>query len=853
MLLVVGSDACLIPNVWAQVRRHFFHGFSRDVRYAPKRLKDLAAFVRQSSEGRGDGGGQYPPQQQQQQQQQRPHKRQQKLEQQPQHRPSDVTAPPLHQTQERPLDISASSPETMASAAAPDNGRTFSTQKPLLLSETASLAELVVQEMTASALHRTSSNMSNQRASAFTEAKSDAPAEPRSAGTTADHGSTLAIPESCLRNGSLATLAERPVAKSAPHHSGGSDGLPPTRTKPAAAPSDLAKQMTAQTSGGLSETESMAEMVVRFVTATALERSGSSNSSLLRAGPKTTPGSYSVRDLVVKEEGAGGAGQPLAAEETVPTPKQGVPSQNESFAELVVRSVTASALQRSTSSLLKLGAGNGPRLVNDGSTKKSDRKNEREITGDAAGHATHNYADDDAAQTTVARNIETNVETTKSSTATTSTNTLSAGETKPLKEAGRTTQSNILIRQTRESGGELSGDASRHINAGIDADGGKGSQAVKTGDETDRTIGSSVERSSAKNDPGKKDTIGNQNAKKLYGREEDAREEDHTHEYSSDTFEKEEDAQTRSGSNSSSLTSSSSYSRGNQRRRPPQPGREIVSVVVSAAVSSFDGQTIAEAASADPYTPTPPTTHCLEESINNHVRNNDAGDARIVGETGGLKSPGAALPSSTDRPGKSTSTGGTGAGQNAPVSVDNSSASRRGHATSPRPTTPSTDVTDQGSTGGGSIAITPLMPTGAVVGLEALHRDLSAWFAGEVLAPSTSAAMSVLETKGGLQSPNAFSSISQLTGGAVEAACASSLNGGATTINGGVNTTAPEVHAQREPETGSARAPSVALSDIQRPDRHPARLFHLLWQRNRQAGGVWRLFRHSKGRTPIAP
>lgn len=636
----------------------------------------------------------------------------------------------------------------MTPARALNDGRTSAAQNASLLSETESLAELMVQEMTALALQRTSNNMTFQQMGAFNNPNSDPSVEPKPAGTLADHGKS---PAALVTTAPLAKMVEHPVTRSALHHSGSSDSSPfrtdgengfrdgaAARVKPAAAvaPSDRERHKTGRTPDGLSEAESMAELMVQSVTMTALQRSGRSKSSLLRADPENTPTSSTVKYDVVKEEGTGEGGKSMDAEETFPTTREGVLKQKESFAELVVQSVTASALQHSTSNLLKISMGNGLRLANDDSTGKSDRKDVGEGTGEAAGYASRNCADGDAMHATVTKTVDNDGGTAKSAADTTTTKSSAAGEAKMLEEADKTAQSKNLSSGPRNSDGDLSG--------GV-ADCGKELQAVKKGDQ-DTGTGGFVGRSSGKNGVGEQDAVRDPNANH-YGREEDGRNGDHFHGYSSDSFEKEENAQNRSGGSSSSLDSDSSDSRGNQIRRPQQPVREISTILLA---------------------------------------------------------------------------------------VSSTSAPQGGNAASLCSASASFDATSQGSTGGST---TPV-PPGAFVGLAALNRGLSEWFSGEVIAPSTAVAISVLEK----QLPNASSSASQLAGDVADLAGAPSLNDCSTSNNGRVNVTASEVHTQMEPGIGNARVARAALWDIQVPEKHPARLFHLLWQRNRQAGVVGAYF-----------
>lgn len=831
----------------------------------PKHLKDLAAFVRQSSAGRE--GDQYNSMQQPQQQQvklQQRRQRQQYPQQQPQHHPSHLTAARPRDTQ-GPQDSSAS-PGVMTPAASLDDGRTSFAQNPSLLSETESLAELVAREMTASALQRTSNSMSNQQTGAVNNPKGDPSVEPTSAEILADHGKPPAALEARLTTGPLDTLVEQPVTRSAPHHSGNSDNSPfrtdgvngtmnggSARVNPAAVPSDVARQTTAQTSGALSETESMAQLIVRSATAKALQLSDSSNSSLSRADSKHIRIGCIARGVAVHEEGEGA--KPMDAEAMVSSTRtQGALTQNECFVEHVVRSVMASALQRSTSSLFKIGRGNGPGLVSDGSITELDPNCMGERTWKPAGYSSQTFVEEDAVmQTTVARAIEIKTETARSTAATTSTKAWAQVEAKAVKGAAVTAQSENVASTYF---GEFSTDTVRHTNVGEKAVGANDFQAVKIGYKTDSAVGgygcmnSALRRSDGNEGGGYMAIVGNRNVK-LFDSEEDGSNEGHIHEHSSDTFEKEDGADNHCGRRGS-LTASSSDGRGNQRRRPPQPGREMISVI-NTPDSSSGGQATSDFASAEsePCASTPPRTHLLEQSENNHTTNNSPGDARSVqAESGGFDLPGIALRSSVDHSG-STSTRGTGAGRNEPVSIGISSASQGGHATSSRTIVSSIGVPTQGSTGGRSDTRTTPTPSGVVVGFAELNRDLSTRFSGEVMAPSTAAAISALGSKGGEQSPHAFSSTSQHTGDAVDLAGASSLNDVATPMNGGVNVTALEVHTQREPEIGKTTLPRAALSDVQALEKHPARLFHLLWQRNRQAEGVWCLFLRHKGWEPI--
>lgn len=697
----------------------------------------------------------------------------------------------------------------------------------------------MVRVMTASALQRTSSNMSSQQTS-LNDPKSEPSAEAKTAGTLTGHEEPPATLEPFRKP------IEQPVTRSAPHHSGSTNSGPfraesengtlngvAARVKPAAIPSG--KLPTAQKPDGLSETESLAELIVRSVTTAALKRSGSSNSSLIRVYPDNTLLDCTVSDVPVIEEGAGA--EPLDAEETVHTPKQGVlPEKKETFAELIVRSVTTSALQHSTSSLLKADTGNGLSLGNDSFRRKLGSK--------GAGHAAKIFAASGVPQVKVVEMVERKVETQRCTTATERPKPSTEGAAQVLGKAEKTAQAQNATNGPRNYDEDPFGDAARHVNGGGEAESGRELFVAKVGDKADlafggyRSAGSNFGRRNGGNDEaGDKVAIGTPYTKQ-HGGEGDGSKEDYVHEYSSDTFEKEGDAEKRSGSRSSLTSSSSDNHNGNQRRqvRPPQPVRAFLSARIAAASPSSDGLAAPEVASTEPHALTLPKPRRLENPENNRARNTNSGDARSAEITGGFKSPGVALRSSEYISGRSACTGGAGTGKDEPGSVDTSSASQGGHATLSRITSPSAAVTARGSIGGRSGSSTKPMLSGAVVGFAALHRDLSAWFSGEVLAPSTATAISVLGNKGREPSSNAFSSISQPAGDSGGLAVVQSWNDGTTTTHSGVSVTTPVVHNQRESGAGNEGVPRLAFSESQPIEKHPARLFHLLWQRDRQ---VW--------------
>lgn len=699
----------------------------------------------------------------------------------------------------------------MVCASALNDGRTSSAPKSSL-SETESLAELVVRETTESALQRTSSNMSNSQTSM----------EPTAAARMEGHGGIPAAKVSGLVNGSLTTPVEQPIARSALRHLGSSASSPfktdagngttnraAVQVKPVAAPSET-EEPTTQAPDGLSQTESMAEPIVRPATTTTLERSGCNKGRFFSANPV----SCTLRDVSVKDEASGVRAKPMDNEKTVPIPSRGVQPLNEPFAELVVLSATASALQRSTSSLLKVGTKNGATIVNRDSMRTPDRKDKEQRVGKAERSAKEYFGDDLAMQTKVARTVEEKVETARSTTANIRINASAPWE---AKERGNTSQSENVV---SNHDAKLSRDAAGRTIVGEKARGGGGVQVGEIGDGKGMAIGGLVgsvgTRGGGNDDAGTKNTLGIRNVPQ-HGSEETGSKEDYIQDYSSDAFEEEEDAET--PSDTSSLSSGTSDSRGRQRRRPPQTGRSLISAIISAA--SSDRHTIVRVASTKPYDPTPPNYLRLEDSENNHTRNIRLADARTEEKAG------IAPRLSVCHSGRSASPRRAGADHNGSVSVNTSSASPGGSATSSRESIPFVDVSSQGSTDGTSGSRTPPMPSGPVIGLEALNRDLSAWFCSDVLAPSTAAATSFLGGTGREKLPNVSSPTSQII-------AIPSENDGID--DSGINVAAPEVHTQREPATLTMAREVFSNSRV--PEKHPARLFHLLWQRGRQAGGV---------------
>ncbi|CAM9276469.1 unnamed protein product [Ectocarpus sp. 12 AP-2014] len=111
-------------------------------------------------------------------------------------------------------------------------------------------------------------------------------------------------------------------------------------------------------SGLMSETESLAELVVNSVTNSALLRSIPSNNSLIKTGTNSMHGTGNVP--VEHELEASTAAPVVDAHELPASTKSVLIAETESLAELVVNSVTQSALLRSTSdssSLVKAGNG----------------------------------------------------------------------------------------------------------------------------------------------------------------------------------------------------------------------------------------------------------------------------------------------------------------------------------------------------------------------------------------------------------------------------------------------------------------------------------------------------------------
>ncbi|CAM9536146.1 unnamed protein product, partial [Ectocarpus sp. 8 AP-2014] len=186
--------------------------------------------------------------------------------------------------------------------------------KSVLMSETESLAELVVNSVTKSALLR----------------------------STSDSSSLIKA-----ENGSMNGIGSGIV----------DDEVKPAAAAPAVAVHSHERPGTAQ-SGLMSETESLAELVVNSVTQSALLRSASDNSSLIKAGNGSMYGTGS--GIVEDEVEPAAAASVLDADERPSATQLGLMSETESLAELVVHSVTTSAvlsLTPSDNSLIKDGVG----------------------------------------------------------------------------------------------------------------------------------------------------------------------------------------------------------------------------------------------------------------------------------------------------------------------------------------------------------------------------------------------------------------------------------------------------------------------------------------------------------------
>lgn len=551
-------------------------------------------------------------------------------------------------------------------------------------------------------------------------------------------------------------------------------------------------------------------MTVRSVTASALQRS---TSSLLEAE---------------KIKG------PMAAAHAEETPSvHGLSPfcETESMAELTVRSVTALALQRSTSSLLEVGKTNGSIHYTGGAQRTSRRKGsekaaqmplaeaQKESTASKERIAAPRPMATATAQGPAERATGEEVEVPGNSTEQL---TRAANVPQHLAEERFRDGAWLGIVQGRGEGNARGDETKQRVGGADFVDGTKSRRSGGDGDAGNQVITSG----------GAKETAGER--KKCGSKE------DHSDQYSSESFE-EENASARKSSGSLTESSSDDLD-GYQRRRanPQYAGTGIFLSIISAHSLSSPSRTLPPSSppssplsSPSRQDPASNSRSSSEPELRDATVARDGIEPRVDVVAPRYRTGELSKPSSTTRArrGKTSSQGGT---VTPPSTV-------------PRISTASVvdTVTAKDSAGCplGCISKTP--PEGAVVGRTEFKRDVTSWFNDEVMVPSIATAVASAVDGGGERLSSRHSLTAHLTGGSAGAAAVSSFadsNGGISiltrhgSVNDDTDITAPVAGNQTD-KTVTADMLKKNNSRYEHRQVHPARLFHFLWQRDRQVWG----------------
>ncbi|CAM9758864.1 unnamed protein product, partial [Ectocarpus sp. 12 AP-2014] len=779
-----------------------------------------------------------------------------------------------------------------ASAAAleADAHEMHASTKSVLMSETESLAEVVVNSVTQSALLRSASDSSsliktrngsvNGAGSCIVEDEVEPAAEAAAAAVAVHSHGWPATTQSGLMSEteSLAELVVNSVTnlallRSLPSNSlikTGANSMHGTGNVPVeheleastAAPVVDAHELPASTKSVLmSETESLAELVVNSVTQSALLRSTSDSSSLVKAGNGSMNGTggCNIEDEV---DPATAAAAVLDADERPSSTQLGLMSEAESLAELVVHSVTTSAVLSFTpsSSLIEYGVGTMDSVGNGAA------ENEVELVVKATLNAENQAA---AVKNLVPAEAETLTGITVQDVAASVLQNSTGGVLKVGEESSPLSGPSVGKRFTsRKDGGT---ESSKLLSNGPDNRSRKRSRDGAGSNRTERKNASASEagemvgrKNPKRTDATYSDHISSSNSRRLEGpggaggaggdplavRKRDQ-------EYSPNTFEEDDSAAV--NPNGSILTDNRSqgpnaYQR--SRKDLPSGGKSVVSNAMSAfsttpptptrspqgslgcggprhdRASSLKGTDKVRSTALVPRvrddhlkTPAPQT-----RTENGKDKTVDPGSP-VFGRP--VAQQGVAPFSSSASMVSARATSSAGPANSTPTDRTNSElGSPAGAATVPRVVAP---VERSACGRSGSVA--------KVVGLAGLKHDVTAWFDDEVWAPSAARVIATVANNRRERPESRLSSTSHTTGISHDAPSAYK-DGGRTTFRNSSSTRNSRCGSldvdvdvgQHEPglkTVGDGTAKPDEHGNRQLQTVHPARLFHLLWQRDR--------------------
>ncbi|CAM9320037.1 unnamed protein product [Ectocarpus sp. 4 AP-2014] len=763
--------------------------------------------------------------------------------------------------------------------------------KSVLMSETESLAELVVNSGTQSALLRSASDSSsliktrngcmNGAGSCILECEVE-PAAAAAAVAAHSHerpattqlglmSETESLAEfvvnSATHSALLRSIPSNVNLLNSRHGSMHSTGNVPVEHEleaSTAAPVVDAHELLSSTKSVLmSETESLAELVVNSVTQSALLRSTSDSSSLVKAGNGSMngTGSCKVEDEV---DPATAAAAVLDADERPSSTQLGLMSEAESLAELVVHSVTTSAVLSFTpsdSSLIKVGVGSMNSVGN------SAAGNEVELVVKATLNAENQAA---PVKNFVPGEAETSTGTTVQDVAASVLQNSTGGVLEVSKESSPLPGSSVGKRFTprKDEGTE----SSKFLSNGPDNRSRKRSRDDAGSNRTDRKdataseAGEMVGRKNYKRtDVTYSDHISSSNSRRLEGpggaggaggdylavRKRDQ-------ECSSNTFEEGDSAAV--NHNGSILTDNNrsqgphAYQR--SRKDLPSGGRSVVSNATSAISSTPPTPTRSPQGSLGCGGPRHDRASSLKgpdkmrsTALVQRVRDDHLKTPALQTRTGN----GIDKTVDPDSPAFGRPVAQQGVG---PFSLSASMVSARATASSgPANSTPTDRTNSKPGSPAGAATVPPVIApversacgrsgsVGKVVGLAGLKHDVTAWFDDEVLAPSAARVVATVANNRRGRLESRFSSTSRTTGISHDAPTAYK-DGGRTTFSNSSNTRNSRCGSldvdvdigQHKPglETvGDGTAKPEEHGNRQHQTVHPARLFHLLWQRDR--------------------
>ncbi|CAM9109876.1 unnamed protein product [Ectocarpus fasciculatus] len=764
--------------------------------------------------------------------------------------------------------------EAKASAAAPvQSDELPASAKSIFMSETESLAELVVNSVTQSALLRSTSDNSslvqavdgsmngtgNRIAENGVEPATAAaapvvvPSHERPATTQPGLMSeTESLVELVVNSVTNSALLRSMPSNSSPNGNGNCPVERKVESSAVASIVDAHELPSSIKSGLMSDAKSLAEVVVNSVTQSALLRSTSDNSTFTKAGDGSMngTGNHIAEDEV---EPAAATAAAVDAHERHSSAKADSTSKAESLAELVVHSVTMPAVLSFTpnnSSLIKAGVGSINGIGNGSAVSKA------EPAVVAINQAT-------AVKRVVPDEVETITETSVQAVAASALQYSTGSGFETRKENDPLPGTSVGSRLTPRKDGGKGG--SKLLSYGPESRARKRSRDDARSNGNDREVATASEageifgeRNHTRTGATCTDHMGSNKSRRLEGP--GGAGVDHpdvpnrNHEYSSDTLEEDDNVATKNIGSIPTDTGSDAYQK--SRNDFPGGGRSLVSNATSGLSSSLPKPTRSPQGSLDGGGP----RHNRARSLQS-IRRSTALKPRVRYHNS--KSP-APQTRTGNGNGKTVDPGSTVCGrpvalqevETSPLSA--SVVSARASASS-GPASPA--LTDRTNSRPGPPAEAAAVPPGVgpdersaygrsssvgkVVGLAGLKHDVTAWFNDEVLAPSAARVVATEANNRGGRPASRLSSTPHAAGISYDAPAvdndgvrivfgnsSSTRNSRCGSLNEDVDIGLHEPGLESR-EAGDGRARPKEQGNRQHQTFHPARLFHLLWQRDR--------------------